>query len=466
MKIRKLLFSLAVILLIGSCSLNNSYKRAHDLYNKENYVSAINFYDDFLELNTQGINVTMAELERSDCYFQLGMKAYEKQNWLLAIRLYYLANSVHADQYMDNCYFELAEQALQQNDQTSALEYYDYILENLSESELVPKILVSRIMISSENSKQELILSDYQLLYKNYPDYEIDEVISNIADDIIEHNIDDLQEKLSSENYEQTLSELQLLAEFPTKHLQKIDKSLARSHVFIADMELSDKNYTSVVQHLHQALDYDGSMVETVENKLLTTFQFFIDHGNDLADQLKFDEALNVLDQCLQIYPDFKPAINSRERIVQEKRSYTQAVTLEKQALEREMQKEYQEALKLYEMSYNNFQNQNVEEKIQIMKNILRAEKDPRSFALNLIKEYRKGKILVGIGDLESELIEQYGENIVSSSGWKIQYSTGEYKYEVRYDILSPDKNYYYVWLTDLKKGIISPLNKISEGLM
>jgi len=78
----------------------------------------------------------------------------------------------------------------------------------------------------------------------------------------------------------------------------------------------------------------------------------------------------------------------------------------------------------------------------------------------------KEQNIILAVQDLEDQQNERFGENIVRRSGWKVQYSTGEYKYEVRYDIITPEANYYFVWLADLKKGIISPLNKISEGLM
>ena len=68
-------------------------------------------------------------------------------------------------------------------------------------------------------------------------------------------------------------------------------------------------------------------------------------------------------------------------------------------------------------------------------------------------------------GKIESLLIEQYGDR-VDSSGWKVYYSIGEYKYEVRFDLLSPEDNYYYAWRVNLKTREITSLNKISEDMM
>ena len=99
---KNLNFLIFVILLFQlGCSINNKYNIAHDLYMDSNYPTAIEHYDSFLILHSQGSLATRAELERSDCYYQLGYKAYEKQNWLLASRLFYLSNSIIADSKLD-----------------------------------------------------------------------------------------------------------------------------------------------------------------------------------------------------------------------------------------------------------------------------------------------------------------------------------------------------------------------------
>ena len=51
-------------------------------------------------------------------------------------------------------------------------------------------------------------------------------------------------------------------------------------------------------------------------------------------------------------------------------------------------------------------------------------------------------------------------------SGWKFLLSTSQYKYEVRYDLMSPRETFFYVWQVNLKDRSIIPLNKISEDLM
>ena len=59
-----------------------------------------------------------------------------------------------------------------------------------------------------------------------------------------------------------------------------------------------------------------------------------------------------------------------------------------------------------------------------------------------------------------------HGDDLVRISGWKVLYSFGQYKYEVRYDIISPDERLYYAWRVDLSNQAISALNKLSEKTM
>jgi tetratricopeptide (TPR) repeat protein len=467
MKNLKLLSSLIVlILLLTGCVSNNSYKRARYLYKKDNYVAAIEIYDQFLEREQEGISPIYAQLERSDCYYQLGMKAYDKQNWLLAQKLFFLANSQSADELLDNCYFQLAALEMEAENPQNTLEYYDYILQYLNTSELIPEILTERIILNSGTDKTDEILADYKELYINYPESDTSLYVSQLVDDIILMKVNTLKADLSSVNSEETLQQLLDLVKFPTTHKVLINKEIAQTYLFISDQLISAKEYDQVVVNLHNALQFDPTIDHIVEEKLEETFSYFVIHGNDLAQQMHFDEALDVFDQCLAIYPDFKPASDAKAEVERVKWNYLESQKLAANALDLEERKEYKRALELYKRASQHFKTQEITEKIFIMNNLLKAQKNPRSFALELVNDYKNGKIISEIKELEKDLVAQYGENIVKSSDWDVQYSTGTYKYEVRYDILTPDINYYFVWLTDLKKGIISPLNKISEELM
>jgi len=65
-----------------------------------------------------------------------------------------------------------------------------------------------------------------------------------------------------------------------------------------------------------------------------------------------------------------------------------------------------------------------------------------------------------------AEKLVIYGDDLLRVSGWKVLYSFGQYKYEVRYDIVSPDERFYFAWRVDLSNQSISALNKLSEKTM
>jgi len=65
----------------------------------------------------------------------------------------------------------------------------------------------------------------------------------------------------------------------------------------------------------------------------------------------------------------------------------------------------------------------------------------------------------------EQELRYKYGASVTSSE-WKVTFAIGQYKYEVRYDIVSPEETYYYAWTVDIRTRKVIPSNKASEKLM
>ncbi|MDP8210635.1 MAG: hypothetical protein P9M05_07465 [Candidatus Stygibacter australis] len=106
MIIRKLNFKILiwciVLLLLAGCASNDKFKDARRYSSEGNYVPAIMLYDKYIQKNHHSAEQTIAELERSNCYYELGMQAYSKKNWVLADRLLFLANSDKADELADN----------------------------------------------------------------------------------------------------------------------------------------------------------------------------------------------------------------------------------------------------------------------------------------------------------------------------------------------------------------------------
>ena len=80
MKKRKSFYSLlfaliATTFILAGCT--SKYSIAQSLQAREKYAAAIETYDNFIRISSNGAKSTEAELERSECYYQLGMKAFE-----------------------------------------------------------------------------------------------------------------------------------------------------------------------------------------------------------------------------------------------------------------------------------------------------------------------------------------------------------------------------------------------------
>ena len=461
----KILFFIFIIVCI-SCSVNSSYKLARKLYLKKNYVAAIQQYDYYLKRTAGGADLIIAELERSECYYQLGLKALSTENWILAIKLFYLSNSQYADEKMDNCYFELAQIAMDNNNINEAMQHYDHIVSNLPTSELLSEILFNRIKINIELINYDSAFTDYDMIFMNYKDSEFSIKIQPVIDNILIYRID---KALASKNlcdYDTALEKLFKLRQYSTKHIDRINEEIADLYLLVAEKAMTEKNYQKAKENFLEVEKYNPQKKELAEQGMQKICNSCLSVGHELIKEQKFDEAINIYSEFLEFKLDCESVIAALEDAKLLRQNYIKAKEFESIALNSEEKKNFKEALKLYQQSYAFFEKSEVREKIQIMQNLIKAEEDPKGFAKSIIINYKNGKIVDLLNKLKNDLILVYSKDMVEISGWRVMYYSGEYKYELRYDILTPKKNYYYVWLVDLREKNVSPLNKASEKLM
>jgi len=122
--------------------------------------------------------------------------------------------------------------------------------------------------------------------------------------------------------------------------------------------------------------------------------------------------------------------------------------------------------LNLYRQANNLDSQQEFSAKISQMQNLIAAQADPAAFARRVINEYRGGILNIRIQRQKQELLRAYNPNEIRDSGWKFMISSSQFKYEARYDLVTPTISYYYVWQVNLRDRSITPLNKLSEKLM
>lgn len=457
---------MVTLLILSACSVTDKYSLAYDFYMKSNYVVAIQLYDDFLENHEHTAMAVKSKLERSDCYYQLGYKAYKKRNWILASRLFFLANSEIADNYLDNCYYQLSEISKAQNDIDQTLEYYNKITSYLENSELIPEVLFNRINIYLERDEKYLAFQDYHFLWSNYPDNQLTKRIQPDIDQLLPHYLQQAISFKENAEYDKALDLLFKLNQYPTSIKDQILDEISAVYLLKAEVEISRLKLPKAKIFYDSVLYYSPEKKKIVQENTAKTCDDFIAQGNDKIDNYEFDEAISTYSFCFDLIENYQAAEDAINLAREQKKHYQKALEFQKQAKQYEDEENYTQALNYYRKSYSEYELEGVQEKIFIMANLKRAEAEPKKFALDIMLDYRNGRLSDRLLLIYEEQKAIFGEDLVSSSGWRVSYAAGEYKFEVRYDILTPDANYYYAWRVDLKHQKISPSNKISEDLM
>lgn len=460
----KLLVVLAALFLAGC--VTSTYDKAYSQLERGRYAAAVENYDHFIRISKNGADRTVAELERSEAYYQLGQVSYEKGRLLLAARFYYLANSLEADQELDRCYFELGTQAREKGDYEKMNHYYDLVLDNLPSSEFTPEILFWRIKYAIEEENDSRTAWDnYRQLYDRYPSDPWVDKARVIMDPYIEMFIDEAVAIWFEEGYEQALDRLFLLEQYPSSHKGRIYREISDLYLGLAEQMVTEEDYIEAERTFRAAIDYDPQKRDFVEKRLQDICHLFIRKGNELREQRKIEQALQLYAKTFEIIPNYQPAFDEIEATLAFKARIEEAAQLLQQAETAEMDKNWSDALDLYRRANELDPQDTLREKIFLMTNMVLIEKDPRAFAYKIVSDYKNGKILREISQLENKLLSIYGDDL-DSSGWRFMVSVGDYRYEARYDIITLDKSYFFGWLVNMRDRTLSPLNKASEDIM
>ena len=464
---RVVLSSITIIFVIVStgCVTNKKYRKAYKAYQEQDYVSAIQLFDIYLDSALNGALATETENDRSEAYLQLGMQAFENRNWNLANEFLYLANSEEADNKMDVCYFELSKAALAKNQIDSTLTYYDKIITELPLSPLIPEILFNRITLLTALDKRSKAYHDYLTLYQNYKESEFTIKIQPIVDELVPYYIEQASARKINKEFDESLEMFLKLTLHPTVHSSRINAEISGLYYILADIAIEELKYEKADNFYQYSKEFSTS-----DNMINSRIKGICRHLKAKGDSLM---ALELPDEAKEIYEKIyifdsnsEDAAKSVAKAIKTKSDYVKAIELFKEAEKYETEKKYQVALKSYNNSKKLHNTKPVREKIFVMQNLIRAEKNPLEFAESIIKKYKKGKMLNKINEVFAEQLTIYGDDLLRVSGWKVLYSFGQYKYEVRYDIVSPDERFYFAWRVDLSNQSISALNKLSEKTM
>ncbi len=467
MKIKCILFSAVILLLLlTACSSNYDYIARRQFANGD-YAIAIENYDRFIAMEQNGAEITKAELDRAECYYQLGMKAYKANKFKLAIRFMYLSNLEKADRILDRCYMTLAERAGESNKLDTQNAYYEMIINNLDDSDLMPEVLFKQIDLQiNKFSNDKIAWIRYMYLYDHFPKHNNVARAQVFMDDYIPGYVEKTIQALDSTLiFNEVVDSLNVIASYPTVYQPDIMKKISRLYVDKAEENIADREYIIADSLFRIAIEYNPEETRFVNQRLNEICNLFVVKGDSLVSVRAIDAGIRHYRKSFTIIADYAPAVEGIKkaeefRVRIEKAEFHLA---EGEALEAE--EKYPEALAKYRESYKYDPLETTAYKIFIANNMIKIEEDPIGFAKEIIAEYKNGMLFSRINKLENRLIDEYGD-LVRTSEWRYMLSIGQSKYEVRYDITTPDKNYFFVWLVNLREKKVSPLNPESEKLI
>jgi tetratricopeptide (TPR) repeat protein len=459
---RSTLFSLVTLIFLLACTQSN-YKIAESLYNNKKYAAAIEYYDQFINKSKNGATKTMAEISRNQCYHELGLAAFNVDDFQLAARFFYLANTPESDTYLDDCYFQLSLQAA--GDTERILTYYRTIIDEIPNSDLAPQLLYQSIEIEvNQLGNKEKGWADYKMLVHRFPDNEYCKKAQAVIDTFILEFIESADKLKSLVGYQPALDQLFVIAEYPTMYQQSVYKRISNIYLEYGEYYIKQREFIKAEETFKAAVDYDATKSKYVNNRLQEICMLFIEKGDEFLAKRDIKNAIIRYTKAFDIIPGLEKAENSIANAKQLEKNIKSAKHLSKEAEKLEYKKDYASALKVYKQAYALDALQVYSDKIELNTNLVKAETNPIPFARSILFKYKNGLIPNKVYEIETALKQKYGDE-TRTSGWRFLISIGQYQYEARYDISTPEETRFFVWQVDLKNKSIVPLNKASEEI-
>jgi tetratricopeptide (TPR) repeat protein len=463
--IKALACALSLLALAG-CEINK-YNSAEDHYENKRYAAAIQELDDYIQKGKNGAIITRSEILRAKCYYELGLLALQRESYDLAIRFLKLSNSGEADQALGNLYKQLAEKALAENNQYTAMYYVEAILREIPGSELTPEMLARRITFLLDTFiDHNRAWETYMMLYDTYPNNAQELSARKQIMRVVPAKIEYARRLVETGYYSEGLRILFELGKYPVVEREENNRMIAEAYIGQAESYLKGENYLEADRFFRIAIQYDPAKKEEINERLEQVVRLFIRKGDEYLAKRDFDNALLHYQKTYDIIPDYDLANQAIARLNAVKADIERATSLYSQAEKAELAGKFGEALNLYRQANSLDARAEYRNKASQMQNMMDAQANPVAFAQRIINDYKGGLLNTRIRRQKQDLLESFDPNEIRDTGWKIMISSSQYKYEARYDLVTPTISYFYVWQVNLKDREIIPLNKISENLM
>gem|GEM_PF-202531 len=459
--------TLALLILLATACEMNQYRRGEEMYRQRSFAAAIEEFDAYIETGNNGALRTRAELLRSASYRELALMAIQRQSWQLAIRFGKLANSESADTLLANVYKLLADNSLEAGKLSEGQFYMNLVLEEIPRSRHTPAILFRRINLAMTIlGDWNAAWLDYKKLYDLYPGNEYEVQAKPWLVSYSNNRIEYAKTLAETGFFRDALTILFEMARYPVADKDKVHRLISDIYQTQAEIAIAEENYLEADRYFRLAVSAYPENTLIIDTRLSQIAGLFIAKGNEYLALYDFTNARIHYHKAFDIIPDFPAAKDAISRMETVQANIQQAENLAVQANKLDVQKKYAEALLLYREAIQLHNKAEYRQKVAEIQNLMEAERNPTAFAQRIVNDYRNGLLNTRINNVKRNLLVMYKPNEIRDSGWKIMLSTGQYKYEARYDILTPRETYFYLWQINLRDRSIVPLNKISEALM
>lgn len=460
----------AIIILIGvlfiSCT-NFPYKKSVKTLKEGKYTEAIQELDSYIETSKHPAFKEKAKELRSQAYYQLGLQEYEKNNYTEASEYFFLANSNKADSLLDNCYFEIAQSALDDLDYPDASDYLSFIIFHLQESEKMPEVMYDQILIQTNYSKDiHTAYNTYQILQNRFPTSDAFAQATKIVDSFMPQLIDEAKSQWDDNLYADALDKFFIYLDYPADFITEIKDMIGNVYYTWSVTLLQDRELDNVQTYLIHAEEYNSQLADQVNDKLVELASIYITQGDGFLVDRDIESAISSYRKTLAIIENYEVANNKIARAEEFARRIAQAAQLVEEGDAQFYNEEYVAAYESYSDAYKIDSIPQIYDKINLAYIWTRITNDPEQYAIEIVKQYNNGIIPEKIDEVETIAQKNYSRQDIRVTPWQVFRTVTRNSYEVRYTILIPDKNYFLRWLIRLETGEVVPLNEATEELL
>lgn len=462
---KKFILIFITVVVVG-CT-NIGFQRARKDFQDEDYQEAIENFDKFINSSKKYPLVLKSKLYRSHSLYALGKQELNKGNFKIAADYFYLANSEQADSLLDDCYYELANHNLQENQFEKSIIYLDFIVQHLKESNLMPQVLYTKLKIQYENfNKPSESYENYVILAKRFPDSESYLKSKKIVNKYMPDFLENVKTTWRNDKYSEPIEKLLIYLKYPADYKKPIKDLIGDVYFSWGENLLQAGKLVEASQKFKTVLEYDSEVENQVDTKLRQICDQYIATGDQLLKNRDIEGALEKYRATFNVIKGYQKAEDKIAQAEQIRENIEKAKELIAQGDQLFSDREYKQALSKYQAAYSLDNSSIIATKIEKAKLWVKMENQPHQFAKEIINNYNNGELVKKINKIARRVQLSYSSSDVRITPWQIMRSPSRNNYEVRYSIFTPQENFLFFWLVKLETQKVIPLNNVTEELM